>query len=216
MAIQSVAEASSNGGAALLTELRKLREDADIDFILDDIKQIVGESLDGSDRMKRIVENLKSFARLNEAEYNLADLNQGLESTLNIVWNELKYKATVKKSYGEIPETMCNPGQLNQVFMNLLVNAAQAIENQGQIEIQTRREGDLIVIEIADTGCGIPADKLNRIFEPFFTTKEVGKGTGLGLSISFDIIEKHGGEICVQSQSGHGTRFTISLPIRSN
>jgi PAS domain S-box-containing protein len=198
-----------------VTQLGKLRETADIDYILDDIKHIVGESLEGSDRMKQIVQNLKSFARLDEADYRMADLNKGLESTLNIVWNELKYKATIRKTYGDIPETLCNLGQLNQVFMNLLVNAAQAIERQGQIDIQTRREEDLIVIEIADTGGGIPADKINRIFEPFFTTKEAGKGTGLGLSIAYDIIEKHGGEISVQSQPGQGTRFTISLPIQA-
>ncbi|MFH0730330.1 MAG: ATP-binding protein [Pseudomonadota bacterium] len=202
-------------GNDALAEINRLRETMDIDFILEDIEQVVAESLDGGARMKDIVKNLKSFARLDEAEYKMADLNQGLESTLNIVWNELKYKARVTKSYGELPQTMCNPGQLNQVFMNILVNAAQAIEHQGEIDIVTRKAGDAIVIEISDTGCGIPPDKLNRIFEPFFTTKEVGKGTGLGLSIVYDIVEKHGGEIAVDSRPGHGTRFTISLPIRS-
>jgi two-component system NtrC family sensor kinase len=202
-------------GNDALMELNRLRETSDIEFILDDIKQIVAESLDGGTRMKEIVQNLKSFARLDEEEYKMADLNQGLENTLNIVWNELKYKATITKSYGNLPETMCNPGQLNQVFMNLLINAAQAIEHKGQIDIKTRQEADAVIIEIADTGCGIPADKLNRIFEPFFTTKEVGKGTGLGLSIAYDIVEKHGGEIAVQSRPGHGSRFTVSLPIRN-
>ena len=198
-----------------LAQIHRLRETMDIDFILEDIEQVVAESLDGGARMKEIVDNLKSFARLDEAEYKMADLNQGLESTLNIVWNELKYKAKVTKSYGDLPQTMCNPGQLNQVFMNLLINAAQAIEHQGEIDITTRKTGDAIVIEISDTGCGIAPDKLNRIFEPFYTTKEVGKGTGLGLFIVYDIVEKHDGEITVDSRVGQGTRFTISLPIRS-
>jgi PAS domain S-box-containing protein len=207
--------ASASSGNDTLGEIARLRETMDIDLILEDIGKIVVESLDGGNRMKQIVENLKSFARLDEAEYKMADLNQGLESTLNIVWNELKYKAKVTKSYGELSQTMCNPGQLNQVFMNLLINAAQAIEHQGEIDIATRQVGDTIVIEISDTGCGIPPDKLNRIFEPFFTTKPVGKGTGLGLSIVYDIVAKHGGEIAVDSRPGQGTRFTINLPIRS-
>jgi two-component system NtrC family sensor kinase len=202
-------------GNDTLVEINRLRETADIDFILEDIKQIVAESLDGGGRMKRIVQNLKSFARLDEQEYKLADINQGLESTLNIVWNELNYKAKVTRSYGDIPQTLCNLGQLNHMFMNLLVNAAQAIEHQGEIEITTRKMGDTIVIGISDNGCGIPPDRLNRIFEPFFTTKEVGKGTGLGLSIVYDIVKKHGGEIDVDSRPGQGTRFAISLPIRN-
>lgn len=209
------AAASSDTGAALPARVKQLRKTADIDFILEDIEAIVAESLDGGDRMKQIVQNLKSFARLDEGTYKMADLNQGLESTLKIVWNEVKYKAVVTKSYGDLPETLCNPDQLNQVFMNLLINAAHAIEHQGQIDIRTRMEADLIFIEIADTGCGIPEDKVNRIFEPFFTTKAVGKGTGLGLSIVYDIVEKHGGEIDVQSEPGRGTRFTLSLPVRA-
>ena len=198
-----------------LAEINRLKETLDIDFILEDIEQIVAESLDGGNRMRQIVQNLKNFARIDEQEYNLADLNQGLESTLNIVWNEIKYKAKVTKSYGNLPQTICNLGQLNQVFMNLLVNAVQAIEDQGEIDISTRTAGDSIVIEISDTGCGIDPDKRNRIFEPFFTTKEVGKGTGLGLSIVYDIVKNHGGEIAVESRPGQGTRFTISLPIRT-
>ena len=204
-----------SSGNKALAEIKRLRDTMDIDFILEDIEQIVTESLDGGDRMKQIVQNLKSFARLDEAENKMADLNQGLESTLNIVWNELKYKAKVTKSYGDLPQTMCNPGKLNQVFMNLLVNAAQAIEHEGKIDIATRKAGGSIVIEISDTGCGIPPDNLNRIFEPFYTTKEVGRGTGLGLSIAYDIVKKHDGEIVVDSRIGQGTRFTISLPIRS-
>ncbi|MEJ2659808.1 MAG: ATP-binding protein [Desulfobacteraceae bacterium] len=195
--------------------LQRLREEMEVDFILEDIQQLVGESLEGGNRMKQIVENLKSFARLDEAGYKMADLNQGLETTLNILRNEIKNKATVNRSYGDIPQVLCNPGQLNQVFVNLLLNAVQAIDHQGEIDIVTRQEGEAIVIEIADTGGGILPDQLDRIFEPFFTAKEVGKGTGLGLSIVYDIVEKHGGEITVNSRPGQGTCFTIRLPIRS-
>ncbi|MFH2066136.1 MAG: ATP-binding protein [Pseudomonadota bacterium] len=211
--LRNLIEASP--GNEMFEEINRQRETMDIDFILEDIEELVAESLDGGTRMKEIVQNLKNFARLDEAEYKMTDLNQGLESTLKIVWNELKYKVKVTKSYGDLPQIMCNPGELNQVFMNLLVNAAQAIEHQGEIDVATRKVGDTIVIEISDTGCGIPVDKLNRIFEPFYTTKEVGKGTGLGLSIVYDIVEKHDGEIAVDSRLGQGTRFTISLPIRS-
>jgi PAS domain S-box-containing protein len=204
-------ESCANDALAAFTGLR---ERAEIDFILEDVQATVAESLEGANRMQQIVENLKRFARLDEAEYKLADLNQGLETTLDIVRSELKEKAKVTRSYGDLPQIVCNPGQLNQVFLNLLVNAAQAIEGRGEIEIATHAADDTIVIAVADTGCGIPADHLDRIFEPFFTTKEVGKGTGLGLSIAYDIVAKHGGEIKVESPPGQGTRFTIRLPIR--
>ena len=160
------------------------------------------------------MQGLKSFSRVDEAEEHiLADINECLESTLNIVWNELKYKATVTKQYGNLPHANCNPQQLNQVFMNLLVNAAHAIEKQGEIAIKTWQQDRSIFVSISDTGCGIAEENLSRIFEPFFTTKEVGKGTGLGLSISYDIVKKHAGELTVQSELGKGTIFTIQLPI---
>jgi signal transduction histidine kinase/DNA-binding response OmpR family regulator len=193
----------------------RLQEEREVDFILADIEQLVAESMEGGKRMQQIVENLKSFARLDETGYKMADLNQGLETTLNMVWNEIKNKAKVNRSYGDIPQIMCNPGQLNQVFMNLLLNAVQAIEHQGAIDIATRQAENFIFVTIADTGGGILPDQVDRIFEPFFTTKEVGKGTGLGLSIAYDIVKKHGGEITVESRSGQGTRFTIQLPIQS-
>jgi len=191
-----------------------------VDFITEDIKSLVKESLDGADRIKKIVQDLKSFSRVDEAEQKMADINAGIESTINIVWNELKYKVTLHKEYGDIPQLKCNPGQLNQVFMNMLVNAAHAIEKRGDITVKTwfippcgGEEDGWINVSIADTGSGIPADKLNRIFEPFFTTKEVGKGTGLGLSIAYDIIKKHRGEIQVQSEPGKGTTFIVRIPV---
>lgn len=196
--------------AEAVTQQRKALK---VDFITDDLKSLVKESLEGADRIKKIVQDLKNFSRVDEAEMKMADINSGIESTINIVWNELKYKATLKKEYGNIPQTKCNPGQLNQIFMNILVNAAHAIEKQGEIGIRTWAVDNAIKVTIADTGCGIPKDKINRIFEPFYTTKEVGKGTGLGLSIAYDIVKKHNGMIDVKSEVGKGTTFTVTIPI---
>jgi signal transduction histidine kinase len=145
----------------------------------------------------------------------MTDLHTGLESTINIVWNELKYKCTLQKDYGDLPLIYCLPSQLNQVFMNLLVNAAQAIETKGEITLTTRRlDEDSVQFSIADTGHGITPEHLPHLFEPFFTTKPVGKGTGLGLSIVWGIIAKHRGKIEVASQVGLGTSFTITLPVQ--
>lgn len=196
--------------AADVTAQRKTLK---LDYILKDLDNLILESLEGAERVKKIVQELKSFARLDEADFRVVDINEGLESTIKIVWNELKYNATVKKEYGDIPRTACNLGQLNQVFMNILVNAAQAIETQGEISIVTSSDAGNIYVAISDSGSGIPPEKLNRIFEPFYTTKEVGKGTGLGLSIAYDIIKKHNGEIQVESEVGKGTTFRIALPI---
>ncbi|TAN42291.1 MAG: response regulator [Nitrospirae bacterium] len=193
----------------------KKRKEFKLDFISEDIHNLIKESIEGAERIKRIVQDLKSFSRVDEADEKQADINAGIESTVNIVWNELKYKAVVKKDYGDIPLTRCSPGQLNQVFMNLLVNAAHAIEKRGEISIKTWEDGGNIFATVSDTGSGIPADKLNRIFEPFYTTKEVGKGTGLGLSIAYDIVQKHNGEISVESEVGKGTTFTVKIPVVS-
>ncbi len=195
------------------TGLEDKRKMLKLDYIMEDAKQLITESIEGADRVKKIVLDLKSFSRLDMSELNMADINSGLESTINIVWNELRYKVTLKKEYGNIPMTMCNPGHLNQVFMNLLINAAHAIEDKGEIVVKTWDENGFIHVSISDTGCGIPEDKINKIFDPFFTTKEVGKGTGLGLSLAYDIIKKHNGKILVDSKPGQGTTFTITIPI---
>ncbi len=184
-----------------------------IDYIVKDLETLVRESLEGAERVRSIVADLKSFSRVDESEYKQADLNECLRSTINIVWNEIKYKATLKKELGDIPKTRCYPQQINQVFMNLLVNAAHAIEQQGVITVRSWEEDGYICVTVADTGQGIPEANLSRIFEPFFTTKEVGKGTGLGLSITYDIVKKHKGEITVQSQPGKGTVFTVRIPV---
>jgi len=197
----------------LAEELGQERKALKIDFILDDIPSLIDESLDGAERVKKIVQNLKSFSRLDESELQLADINECLESTINIAWNEIKYNATLEKDFGDIPHIKCNPGHLNQVFINLLVNASQAMVTPGEIRVKTASDSDTVFVSISDSGMGIPADKLSRIFDPFFTTKEVGKGTGLGLSIVYDIIKSHKGEIRVESELGKGTSFTVSLPI---
>jgi two-component system NtrC family sensor kinase len=195
-------------------ELEELGKQIKLDYIIKDMPQLVEESLEGAVRVMKIVQNLKSFSRLDEAEWQLANINDCLESTLNIVWNELKYKAEVKKEYGLLPDVKCNPGQLNQVFMNLLVNAANSIEKQGDIGVRTWCDDRDLYIAVSDTGCGIPEEIRERIFDPFFTTKEIGKGTGLGLSISYDIIKKHGGEITVESEVGKGSLFRVRLPLK--
>lgn len=194
---------------------RALDQEAElgIDFILEDLPQLVRESREGLDRIRKIVIDLKDFAHPGEDTLKLADLNQNIDSTLNIVWNEIKYKAVVCKDYGDLPEVNCYPQQLNQVFMNLLVNAAQAISEKGEIHIATRTEADMVTVTISDTGCGIPPEHIHRIFDPFFTTKEVGKGTGLGLNVAYNVIRKHNGTIAVESSPGKGTTFTIRLPV---
>ncbi|MGB9715474.1 MAG: ATP-binding protein [Thermodesulfovibrionales bacterium] len=197
----------------MINRLKEYKKSQKIDYMMDDVQDLIKESIEGAERVKRIVQDLKSFSRVDEAEFKMADINSGIESTINIVWNELKYKVVLNKEYGDIPLTRCNPGQLNQVFMNILVNSAQAIEKKGEINIKTWHDDKDIYISFSDTGCGIPAENINRIFEPFFTTKEVGKGTGLGLSIAYDIVKKHKGEITVQSEVGKGTTFIIKIPI---
>jgi len=193
--------------------LKRKQKELKLDYITEDIKGLITESLDGSERVRKIVQGLKSFARVDEAEYKYANINECIESTISIVWNELKYKATLKKDYGDLPLTKCYPQQINQVFMNLLINAGHAIESQGEITIKTWAEDGSIWVAISDKGHGIAKENLNKIFEPFFTTKEVGKGTGLGLSITYEIIQKHNGEITVESEVGKGTTFTVRIPI---
>ena len=193
--------------------VRQQQASLKIDYILKDLEDLVRESMEGAERVRSIVADLKIFSRVDESEYKQADLNECLRSTINIARNEIKYKATLKKELGEIPRTRCYPQQMNQVFMNLLVNAAHAIEDQGIITVRSWEEDGYVCISVADTGQGIPEANLNRIFEPFFTTKEVGKGTGLGLSITYDIVKKHNGEITVRSEPGKGTVFTVRIPV---
>jgi hemerythrin-like metal-binding protein len=198
------AMAASFAQAAAAAELPYLREDLDA---------LLGESQEGLDRVKHIVQALKDFAHADNAEPVDADLLAGLESTLKVAGNELKYKADVVRALTPLPPVRCLPGQINQVFMNLLVNAAQAITDRGSITLRSGFDALGVWVEVEDSGCGIPAELLPRLFEPFFTTKPVGQGTGLGLAMSWDIIvNKHRGRFDVRSEPGRGSCFTVWLP----
>jgi PAS domain S-box-containing protein len=196
-----------------LSDIEEAEENIDIEYLREDIPELIRESREGMDRITKIVKDLKDFAHPEEEEKNFADINACIESTLNIVWNEIKYKAKLKKHFGDIPPLPCYPGQLNQVFMNLLVNAAQSITDQGVIDVRTEVANGRARIVISDTGCGIPQKNLPKIFDPFYTTKPIGKGTGLGLHLVYGIINKHGGDISVESKVGEGTTFTIEIPL---
>jgi signal transduction histidine kinase len=189
-----------------------IKSEIDMSFLREDILTLLSESEGGLQRVTRIVRDLKSFSHVDKSELQCANIEEGIESTLRVVWNELKYKANVVKEFGNIPSIYCFPFQLNQVIMNLLVNAGQALEDRGTITIRTGHDAAEVWIEITDTGKGIPKENLSRIFEPFFTTKPVGHGTGLGLSLSFGIVKKHGGSIEVTSEIGLGTTFKVTLP----
>jgi signal transduction histidine kinase len=180
--------------------------------LIDDANRVIST---GTSRVTNIVRRLRSFARLDEAERTTANIHDGIEDTLTLIHHEIKHSIVVKKNFGDIPEIICYPGQLNQVFLNLLVNSRQAMEQGGTITITTALENDNIRIDFADTGKGIPPENLEKIFDPGFTTKGVGVGTGLGLSIVDSIIQAHGGSISVQSEVGKGTTFTILLPVVS-
>jgi signal transduction histidine kinase len=199
--------------AAAQASLTRALAAADLDYLREDVVALIQESQDGLDRVKRIVCDLKDFSHVDEAQWQMADLNAGLESTLNVVWSELKYKAQIVRHLDPLPPVPCIAAQINQVFLNLLVNAGQAIASQGTITLSSRIDGEQAVVEIADTGSGMPTETLDHIFEPFFTTKPVGKGTGLGLSIAWDIVAKHGGRLAVSSTLGEGSRFELRLPL---
>ncbi|MEI6732391.1 MAG: ATP-binding protein [Comamonadaceae bacterium] len=209
------AETSIGDGQTLL-HLQALREDIELDFLKEDIPALMRESKEGIVRVRKIVQDLKDFSHVDaNPDWRLANLNDGMDSTLNVVNNEVKYKADVVKVYGDIPEIQCIPSEINQVVMNLVVNAAHAMGSErGRITVRTLAEGEHVCIEVADNGSGIPTDILPRIFDPFFTTKSVGKGTGLGLSLSYGIIQKHHGTINVQTQLGKGSTFRVTLPVR--
>ncbi len=212
-AYQTLGHATDSESAARLEQLRK---DVELDFLLEDIPVLIRESKDGIGRVGQIVKDLKDFSRVDSnQQWQWANLQQGIESTLNIVASELKYKADVIKEYQPLPDIECLPSQINQVIMNLVVNAAQAMgQERGIITLRTGQQADIAWVEVADTGSGIAPDTLQKIFDPFFTTKPVGQGTGLGLSLSYGIVKKHGGDISVRSELGVGTTFRVELPMR--
>lgn len=221
---QVMAADLSKGGAdsldptvtALLEKISQFEKKIEIDYLKEDIPDLLKDCIEGTSRVGKIVADLKNFAHPGNDKQMLMDINKGLESTLNVVANELKYKAIVIREFGNIPLVAAWPQKLNQVFMNILVNAAQAIVENGEIRIQTYATGQDVKIAISDTGSGISPSNLSKIFDPFFTTKAVGKGTGLGMNIAYNIIKEHKGIIEASSEIGKGTCFTITLPGKSD
>ena len=189
-----------------------MKKEAEYSLLLQEIGHLLEGIEEGSRRTSEIVKGLRYFSRVDEDELKTANVNDGLEATLLILGNRMKERIEVVKNYGDLPGIMCFPGQLNQVFMNVLTNAVEAIPEKGKIFITTRMKGDSVEISIKDTGRGIPKEIMGKLFEPFFTTKEVGQGTGLGLSISYGIIERHKGKIKIESEEGRGSEFIITLP----
>jgi len=195
------------------SEIEQINEEFDIDFITEDIQNLLSESFEGITRIEDIVNSLKDYSR-NDTRWEQADINSHIENTLKIVSHELKYVASIEKDYGVLPLVECLPMQIGQVIMNLLVNAGQALTEDGKIVIKTMAQDDKVFITVSDNGKGIEKEHLAKIFDPFFTTKPVGKGTGLGLSLSYNIIQKHNGEMSVESEINKGTDFIIQLPIQ--
>ena len=203
-----------------MSRVREAEVRTDLDFLRTEVPRAFERALDGVARVTHIVRALKEFAHPDGNEQKAADLNRAIETTLTVTRNEHKYCATVETKLGALPEVVCNVGELNQVFVNLIVNASHAIQDagkdatSGRIVISTEASDDAVLIRVSDNGCGIPERNLERIFDPFFTTKEVGKGTGQGLSIARAIVvERHAGRLDVTSEVGVGTEFVIRLPV---
>jgi signal transduction histidine kinase len=200
----------------MFSGVQQFKNNSDLNFSIKEVNDLLKGIEEGANRTSEIVKGLRNFSRLDQNVIMNANLNEGIESTLALLHSIYKDKIEIERDYGEIPEVECLPGQVNQVFMNILSNAIQAIPETGKISIKTWEENDSVKISIKDTGTGISEKTKQKIFDPFFTTKEVGKGTGLGLSISYGIIEKHNGKIEVNSEIGKGTEFIIILPIHQN
>ncbi len=200
-------------------KLARLKEDVRYDFLITDLDNIIADLNEGADRIRQIIRNLRSFSRLDEAELKEASIHEGIESTVKILSQYYgRDKTPLDKSFGTLPNILCYPGQLNQVWMNLLSNAAQAVQNQddGKVSVSTTVDGGEVIVSIRDNGPGIKQEIQSKIFDPFFTTKPVGQGTGLGLSICHSIVERHGGKIELKSEPGEGTTFTVRLPVRTD
>jgi len=194
--------------------LEQIKKEVKYDSLLEDVHAMLDDCVEGTMRIRDVVQNLRLFSRLDDSEFTKVDLHESIDSTIRLL--SRYYGAggiCLLKDYGQLPLVDCYAGQLNQVWTNLLVNAAQSIEGEGEVRIKTRVRDNSVVISIADTGCGIAPEELKKIFDPFFTTKSVGEGTGLGLSITYGIIEKHKGTIAAESALGKGSKFTVSIPV---
>ncbi len=205
---------SKTGNDTFLALQRDTQQRLQFDFVRQDLPELLSESIDGIERVSEIVKNLKAFSHVDNAQWQYANLVEGLENTLKIAANQLKYKVEIHRDFAtDLPEVYCQPNQINQVFLNLLVNAAQAMAHKGHLYLRAWQQDQSVCVEVRDTGPGIAPEHMSRLFEPFFTTKPVGSGTGLGLSLSYSIVKKHQGEIEVRSTPGEGASFTIILPV---
>lgn len=202
-----------NPNDAVVHKIRESLDKFDIAYLLEDFGELSKETLEGLDRVKQIIADLKSFAREDSGDMQELDVNDCLRGALNILNNQLKYHAVVDVRYGELPTIKGFYGKLSQVFINLIANANQAVEDQGSIKIETCCKDNSLYISVEDDGPGISSDHIDQLFTPFFTTKPVGEGTGLGLSISQGVVEEHGGTIEVSSTPGEGACFTVVLPV---
>ncbi|MDP6074696.1 MAG: ATP-binding protein [Myxococcota bacterium] len=223
-AVDALRKSAELGNAREIVEaagrLGSVSDEVDVDFLLSDLAKAIRESQEGSERIRHIVQDLRDFSHQDTGEQVRSDLNQCLDSTANIVWPMMKHVIVLEREYEDLPAVLCYPMQLKQVFMNLLVNAFQAIEEKlevapgtGRILLQTARRGDRVVVSVTDSGVGIDPANVDRIFAPFFTTKKVGTGTGLGLSTAYNIVHRHGGSLDVESAAGGGVTFRLTLPV---
>ncbi len=213
---KAVEEKNIERANAIIGEINSLEKKINLDFITSDIDNLIRESQSGIERIKKIILDLKTFSRQGKEAMEIVNIEEILEGIINIVWNEIKYKAELKKEYAGVPPLRCSPQKLGQVFINILINAAHAMKDKGVITVRTYLKGNNACIEFNDTGCGISKENMKKIFDPFFTTKPAGQGTGLGLSISYDIIKQHGGQIIATSEVNKGSQFTIILPLVSD
>ena len=197
-----------------IREVNEIKQAVDLPYLISDIPNLLKESQEGLERVRRIIQDLLNFSHVDESKWQRSNIENLLDSMLNVASNEIKYKAEVKKEYAGLPEVECLPSQINQLVLNFLVNAAQAIESKGVITLRTGTEGNEVWFEVADNGKGISPDHLRLIFDPFFTTKPIGKGTGLGLSVSYGIVQKHNGRIEVKSELGKGTTMRVWIPVK--
>ncbi|MFA5825810.1 MAG: bacteriohemerythrin [Gallionellaceae bacterium] len=212
--LDAYAQAEAALGANALSDVAAVKRAVDLPYLLEDIPNLLKESQDGLGRVKRIVQDLLDFSHEDETTWQRISLESSMDSALNMALGEIKYKAEVVKEYAGLPEVECMPSQINLVFLNLLKNAAEAIDTKGVISIRSGVQGNEVWVEIADTGKGIAPANLKQIFDPFFTTKPIGSGTGLGLSVAYGIVQKHGGRIEVRSELGKGTAMRVWLPIK--